>query len=204
MTAETWTAKHDEAVMLVAEDKLTDTTIAAQLGISKRTLELWKREALFGERFDAAVAEIRAALLKRGIARVDRRLARLDKTWLDLQSVIEQRAAEMRGICPGGDTGLVVKREKPGGEFTITEYAVDTGLLSELRALEMQAAKELGQWVERKASDVTSGGKRLAAGPDLRGLSPDRLAQLEEILSEAEDGRGAANASPGEGGAVPA
>ena len=217
MTKDTWTAKHAEAVLLVAEDTLTDTEIAEQVGISRRTLADWKKDDFFQETLDAVIAEFRAALLRRGIARLDLRLARWNKTWRDLQSVVEERAVEMKGRCAGGDTGLVVLREKPAGmDGTIEEYVVDTALLAELRALEVQASKELGQWTERR--DVTSGGKPVAAGPDLRGLSPERLAELEQILMEAEDAaaslggdgacaeRGGSPPDPagGSGGAMPA
>ena len=207
MTKETWTARHDEAALLVAEDKLTDQKIAEKLDISKRTLEDWKKDPYFQERLDEVIAEIRAALMKRGIARLDRRVARLNQTWLDLQTVIEERACEMDDACAGGHTGLVVLQKKglgKGDDFQIIdEYVVDTGILAELRALEMQAAKELGQWTEKR--DVTSGGKPVAAGPDLRGLSSERLKLLEDILMEAEETVGdgnTADSAPGEGGAV--
>lgn len=44
----------------------------------------------------------------------------------------------------------------------VYEYELDGKLLAELRAHEEQAAKELGQWTERK--DLTSDGKQLGAG----------------------------------------
>ncbi len=204
MTKDTWTAKHEEAVFLVAEDELTDLDIAAELGISKRTLEGWKRDTLFRERLKDVISEIHAALMQRGIARLDRRLARWNKTWHDLQAVIEARATEYRADYDviGGETGLVVKNEKPGMFGTTVEISVDTGILAELRALEQQAAKELGQWVEKH--DLTSGGKALPAGPDLRGLSAARLAELEQILMEADDASNSAHPARCEGGEVPA
>lgn len=45
---------------------------------------------------------------------------------------------------PGGQTGLIVRKIKQTG----TEYAVDTGLLSEIREHAKQVAIELGQWQE--------------------------------------------------------
>lgn len=192
MTKETWTAKHEEALLLVAEDKFSDVEIAERLGIGKRTLEDWKRDPFFRDKLDQTISEIRATLMRHGIARLDRRLARLNKTWLDLQAVIEARAGELDGDAPGTETGLIVMQEKgvgSGDNFrVIEEYGLDAALLSELRALEMQAAKELGQWVDKKQSDLTSGGKPLPAGPDLRGLATDRLRQLKEILAEAGQG----------------
>ena len=66
-----------------------------------------------------------------------------------------QFAGEIGGLAPGMETGLLVrtvKFNKQGDE--IEEFAVDTGLLAEIRAHEQQAAKELGQWVEKQQSDL--------------------------------------------------
>jgi len=67
---------------------------------------------------------------------------------------LPQRAAAVEfAEVPGGTTGLLVHTYKAigTGEFVekVDEYAVDTGLLAELRAHEKQAAQELGQWVEK-------------------------------------------------------
>ncbi len=68
-------------------------------------------------------------------------------------------AAEMFGttdetvVPPGGTTGIVVRQLKMVGSGMsakiVEEFAVDTGLIKELRANQEQAAKELGQWVDR-------------------------------------------------------
>ena len=66
-----------------------------------------------------------------------------------------QFASEVGGIAPGMETGLLVrtvKFNKQGDE--VEEFAVDTALLAEIRAHEQQAAKELGQWVEKQQSDI--------------------------------------------------
>lgn len=49
------------------------------------------------------------------------------------------------------DDFFPTKEQRP-----VTEYAVDTGLLAELRSHEKQAAQELGQWVDRQKIDVGS------------------------------------------------
>lgn len=77
MTKDTWTAKDEEDVFLVAKDQLADVDIAAKLGVSKRTLEDWKRDTLFRERLRDVISGIHAALMQRGIARLDRRLENL-------------------------------------------------------------------------------------------------------------------------------
>jgi hypothetical protein len=54
---------------------------------------------------------------------------------------------------PGGHTGLLVRTVKSvrdGSDTTIVEeFAVDTGLLREMRELELQVSKELGQFIEK-------------------------------------------------------
>lgn len=65
--------------------------------------------------------------------------------------------ADESEIAPGMETGLLVRKEKPTKFGTVVEFAVDTRLLSELRAHELQAAKELGQQVDKH--DLTSGGQ---------------------------------------------
>jgi hypothetical protein len=65
--------------------------------------------------------------------------------------VIEQRAVapELQQV-PGGDTGLVVRTR--GGNYNV--FAVDIRTLRELRAIEEQASRESGQWMERVESTV--------------------------------------------------
>jgi len=68
--------------------------------------------------------------------------------------------SELPWIAPGMETGLVVRDYKGNGPFIREVFAVDTALLAEIRAHEQQAAKELGQWVEKQQSDI--GGDSLA------------------------------------------
>lgn len=82
-------------------------------------------------------------------------------------------------LIAGGETGLLAHQERAIGsgknQQIIHEYAVDTGLLRELRAHEEQAAKELGQWVDKGELAV-----------DDRDLSDeDRVARITAILDRA-------------------
>lgn len=73
---------------------------------------------------------------------------------------MKQVASQMFGgteetvVPPGGRTGLVVRQLKQVGSGmsakTVEEFAVDTGLIKEIRGLHEQVAKELGQWVDRQ------------------------------------------------------
>jgi hypothetical protein len=149
-----WSAVRIKAAVLVAEDRLTDAEIAAEVGISKRQLENWKAHPEFAARVDAQVAAADAAISRKGIARQMRRVQAQDDRWRRMQAVIEARAGDGElAAAPGGDTGLLVRQQKAlggGDNFQVVdEFAVDTGLLRELRELEKQAAQELGQWTDR-------------------------------------------------------
>ncbi len=159
MAAWKWSHTKEQAALLLAEDRLTAKEIAGQLGISDRTLRKWNEENDFRARVAEHVAEFRRRVERQGIGRVDRRVSALQDRWERMQRVIEERAAaeEMQGV-PGGSTGLLTRTVKGlgrGEDFQVVEeYAVDTGLLAELRAHERQAAEELGQWKERAEVDV--------------------------------------------------
>lgn len=145
--------RRDQAALLVAEDRLTDEQIAASLGVTRWALVKWKRRPEFAAKVEAYRAEAWERIKSRGIARMENRVARLDRDWLKMQRVIEARAEDLAGEVAGGETGHLVRQVKVIGQGkaaqTITEYAVDAGLLKELRAHEQQAAKELGQWTDQ-------------------------------------------------------
>lgn len=156
------TPRREKAALLVAEDQVSDTQIAAEVRIAQRTLERWKKVPEFAARVEEHRAALRAAIVAKGIADKQNRVDALDDRWHRMQRVIEARA-EAHQKAPGGETGLLVRQVKfvrvhhPDGDdddgpryHEVEEYAVDTGLLRELRAHEEQAAKELGQWVDKQ------------------------------------------------------
>jgi hypothetical protein len=159
-----WTEKTTRAAALVAEDRLTDAAIAVECGVTERQLERWKKHEDFKARVAEHVAVFRQTVLSRGIARLENRVAALQDRWDGMKTVIQERGAEMDGETPGGGTGLLVRQIKAIGSGESAreaqEYAVDTGLLKELREHEKQAAQELGQWTDRQ--DVTSGGEAIS------------------------------------------
>jgi hypothetical protein len=149
-----WSATRIRAAVLVAEDRLTDIEIAAEVGVSERQLERWKGHPEFAARVDAHVKAADAKIARLGIARQMRRVQAQDDRWRRMQAVIDARAGDPElSAAPGGDTGLLVRQQKAlggGDNFQVVEeFAVDTGLLRELRELEKQAAQELGQWTDR-------------------------------------------------------
>lgn len=165
-----WDARREKAAVLVAEDDLRDEDIAAAVEISRRQLDRWKRHPEFVARVAEHVKQLEAEALKFAIAKRRKRVDRLNRDWQRMQQVIAERAADEHAgayeivrddegniietlVAPGWTTGLLVRTEKQigtGDKATrVVEYAVDTGLLREIRAHEEQAAKELGQWVDK-------------------------------------------------------
>jgi len=156
-------ARRERAAHLVAEDKLSDELIAAEVGVKRLTIARWKTQESFKNRVAEIVEEVRAALTARNILNREKRLASLEERQRLMTEVIRQRAVNLKDVPGGGNTGLLVRQVKgigKGEDFQVVEeYAVDTGLLRELREHEKQAAIELGEWTEKQ--DVTSGGARL-------------------------------------------
>jgi len=167
-----WTRTTERAARLVAEDQQKDEAIAASLRVRRSTLDRWKRRPEFQARVAEHVQAFREALRGQGIAERQNRVAALNDRWAALKQVIAARAADPTMKGPGHETGLLVRTYKPTRTGrTIEEYAVDTGLLAELRAHEKQAAQELGQWSEGKADAVL---KHL----DLSRMSCEQLERL--------------------------
>ncbi len=156
-----WTRTRERAALLVSEDALTDREIADRCRIHPATLERWKKRSEFAARVQQHVAAFREKIRAEGLVNRQNRVDALNDRWERMQRVIMARAEEHCAI-PGGDTGLLVKQKKSVGfgehNQIVEEYAVDTGLLKELRAHEEQAAKELGQWAEKHEHTGKDGG----------------------------------------------
>jgi putative insertion element HTH domain-containing protein len=171
------TSKRERAAALVAEDRLTDEDIADELEITRRTLANWKKTPTFQARVDEIVEEVKAALIARGILDRQNRLNALNDRQKRMTEVIRQRAENLKEVPGGGNTGLLVRQVKgigKGEDFQVVEeYAVDTGLLREMREHEKQAAIELGEWTEKREHSF-----------DFSNLSDEELKQLERITSK--------------------
>jgi hypothetical protein len=156
-----WTKGRSEAAVLLAEDELNDEQIAERAGVSRRQLTTWKQHPTFRARIDELAAEFEQSFLRIGIARKRRRIAALNDRHQRMCRVIEERAAdpEMQEVA-GGTTGLLVRQVKVIGTGeharTVEEYAVDTGLLSEMRQTEKQMAQEVGDWVDKSEARTTN------------------------------------------------
>jgi len=122
--------------LLVAEDELSDEAIAERVGVTKQTLENWKRRPEFRAVVDGHKAKWAAELEQEGIANRQNRINAANERWHLMQQVIAERAADPTMTAPGSGTGL----------------------LAELRAHEVQAARELGQLVDKRELTGKDGG----------------------------------------------
>jgi len=179
-----WTKQREEAAQLVALGELSDTDVARKLEIGRTTLWEWRQEPAFMGRVDAIIEEIRVTFRRRAIGMMERRVARLNSTWLKLQQVIEERsiAPELQNVA-GGKTGTVAHKVKgvgSGDAFQlIDEYEVDIGLLKEIREIEKQAAIELGQWSVKVEHSEGKPAPHRIADDDTRFLEGDEHPPVE-------------------------
>lgn len=198
-----WTEKRSAAAGLVAEDRLSDREIAQQLGVGRATLARWKCHPAFQQRVketrDELTYAVTRALFASKEARVQALQHRLDLLW----QVIERRA-ERGGSGPGAKTGIMIRkfRQWQTKECTFTEenWVVDVRLLAEMRAIERQIAREMGQWVERRQHSgdperplaVQHHGAPAALPPGYELIKPEDLTVVElEAIRNARQRRAA-------------
>lgn len=154
-----WTAQRKRAALLLAEDEMSDAEIAETLGIARSTLSTWKVRPEFAAQVGDYVGELQSRMLRYRIAKKRERVKTLDVLHAKLLTVIEERAEEGMA-APGAGTGLIVRQLKMIGAGRdaemVEEFAVDNGTIRQIMAIEEQAAKELGQWVEKQQyEDIT-------------------------------------------------
>lgn len=178
-----WTGERALAAQLLAEDKLTDEKIAAEVGVSRTTLHRWKEVPVFQDRVVDIAADIAKKLKRAGIRRRENRLNNLQDRVDRMYKVIHERGKEeAHKEVKGWKTGLLVHQVKgvgKGEDFQLIDlYAVDTGLLRELREHEKQAAIEVGEWTEKRDSSGTS----TVVNIDLTQLTDEQLDKYEQYL----------------------
>jgi hypothetical protein len=148
-----WTPAKKRAIPLVAADELTDVQIAAAVGVSRRALATWKRHPDFAAAVGGAVGELQAAMLRLAIAKKRKRLEVLDDLHRRTLAVVEARARRYAADPTAPDeakTGMVVREEVVSRKGVVTiRWCYDAAVPREVCNIEEQAAKELGQWVER-------------------------------------------------------
>lgn len=177
-----------EAAILMAQDALSDVQICRSVGMTDRaTLRLWRNEPAYGAMLGQLRQVILEATLMSGVANALTRLRAKDSRWRRLNAVIEQRAQKYHReptdpdyaeMVPGGDTGLLVQGVKVLEDGTpVYEYRVDTQTLRELRELEADVAKELGQMAPERSLHLHASASLTEA------LDPEALAMLRAMVT---------------------
>lgn len=158
-----WSGRKLKAVELVAQDVLTDMEIAAECGVTERTLERWKRVPAFAEKANEVKTAIAAAVRSEGIANKQNRIDAAMARWDDLETIRQERGADEHiATFPGGKTGFVcpelklvkvVDQTGEGTEISYREFwvsAFDNSLWAAYLNVEKQIAQETGQWEEKQ------------------------------------------------------
>lgn len=154
-TSEAFVTTRELAAQMVAEGRFDYKEVADKVGINRETLSRWRKQPEFADRVTTITREMSAEIMKRGLCRKEYRLSTLASLQSKLLTVFEERGADpdMQNIS-GGKTGLIVKTYKIGKDICMPEYAVDAGAIRTLQAIQEQAAKELGQLVEKRETTL--------------------------------------------------
>ena len=103
------------------------------------------KNAKISTRIAELSAQISDKLLNVSIKERNFRLEQMQARHELLRRIITERAADpSMAEVPGGSSGLIC-RDWRGKDAVMPVYKVDTGLLSEIRAIEEQAAREVGE-----------------------------------------------------------
>jgi len=174
----------------LGDSRFNGTDAARRAGYqgSDETLRQVASQNLTNPHIAAAVEQAKQEIRNRSIAVREERIRAQADRWEALRQVIEERAFAHAGEAPGAATGLLVRTYKQVGTERMEEWAVDNGLLSEMRQLEQHTAKELGQWVEK--TDQTAAALILTP-EQLMGLSDDDLNTYLARLSQGTGRSGA-------------
>jgi hypothetical protein len=144
-----WDQRRVRAAEMVAEGKWSDPKIAAEVGVTDRTVFNWRCHPEFKARVRQIIEAFADASLDMAIAQKARRVASLNEQWLAMHEVIRQRAADpgLQSV-PGGNTGLLKLLPSGGAIF-------DDRLLKSMLEHGRQAAEELGQRIEKGEYDLS-------------------------------------------------
>lgn len=146
-----WNDQREKAAQMVADGSHSREEIFTELGISRRTLQIWMSREDFQDRVQEIYRQYRVAVGSKGLReksnRVQALLDRVDK----LNLIIKERgeATGFEGV-PGWKSGLLHVRAS--GPHIL--HMLDEKLLRELREHEKQIAIELGEWTEQKSIEM--------------------------------------------------
>jgi len=137
--------KRRDVLRLLSQGELTDTEIAEECEVDRRTIYRWRQEPEFATELAERVAEQGELSRRYAIARRERRIKRLEDRLAALELIVEERKAA-HGALTGGHSGYIAVEPKKYGEV----LRFDAALAREIREIEKQAAIETGQWTEKR------------------------------------------------------
>lgn len=189
-----WEPKKIRAAALLAEGK-SRPAVAGEVGVSVDVLKYWTRHPDFGLRIQKILDDYAREVASLAIASRAHRLEVLNDLESRLLDVVESRASGPADPHTGMETGTVVKKERvtqtrTGGTIVETEYQVDTGTISEIRALHKQAAQELGQWSEKQEVELSGGIERVYVLEDDEGNELVTFDIEDDVAALREAGEG--------------
>lgn len=169
-----WTRQTVKAATLLAENRLTQKQIAAEVGCSPRAVANWLTVPVFKSHVSKLVEETRKILAQRYIAQQDQRIASYIQDFERTDQIIQERAEALKDV-PGGKSGLIARDFKAVKDEVVEVYEFDAALVRERRAIRKDVAEELGQLTQKH--DFKFSG-------DPRELSPEQLAAMENHMIE--------------------
>lgn len=138
------TKAEGDAALLIAEDELTDEEIAAKVGITKRTVERWKKRADILARVTAHKEAFKDRALTEGFADKRARIALLNSTAQDIARWLAENAYERTEV-------------KVAANGEAIEYKIfDQPRYSQLRGALDDIAKEMGERATKQ--EITGAG----------------------------------------------
>jgi hypothetical protein len=155
-----WNNRRELAALLVADDHLSNTEIGLRCGVTDRQVERWKEHSEFQARVEQHVDLYRSKIQAEGLALKEKRLELVKSRLAAIRGIVRARGRMLQGAPGNTDVqrGLQVLNKKAIGSGLLTqfvdEYAVDTGLLAEERALLQYLAIEMGDWKTKVQLDT--------------------------------------------------
>lgn len=149
--------KQLRAAWLSAEDALSNERIAEEVGVSRSTLQEWKKMPTFMSAVRDRVQELDESVSQLQFAKRRERIRALEEMAQDYITIRNERAewfAKHAKRIPGGRTGRIVKQDKVIGTgksaVKTTEYVVDRQTDEGFKATLKQIAQERGEWSEKR------------------------------------------------------
>lgn len=182
ITQKSFTVREERAALLTAEDALTDEQIAAEVGISRKTLHNWRARPTFIAEVRAQREAFRARIMAEGFADKARRVKALN---LLATAVLVELSREADDLQPQGMYRLE-KKISANGEI-VEQEVFDKPKADTFRGYLDDIAKELGDRktiidATIKDREIEDAADRLAAK-----TGRDRAVLLAELRARTKD-----------------